>query len=217
MYGNRVDAGRRLARELQCYAGRGDVTILALPRGGVPVGFEVAQALGAPLDVMVVRKLGVPGQEELALGAIASGGVTLLEWDRAEYLRVPPSAVEAVIEREQRELARREKRFRGDRPPPVLEGRTVILVDDGLATGATMTAAARAVRQLNPARVVIAVPVGAAETCEALAREADEVVCPLKPMMLYAVGNWYDDFEQTTDGEVMELLGRNLESSARAN
>jgi len=205
---NRVDAGRSLATKLTAYANRHDVIVLALPRGGVPVGFEVAQELRAPLDVFLVRKLGVPGHPELAMGAIANGGVRVLSDDIIGHLAIPPDAVEEVTSRERIELERRDKMYRGNRPPAVLNDRTVILVDDGLATGATMEAAIRAVRQSEPRRVVVAAPVGAAETCERLATMADEVVCVATPEPFQAVGLWYEHFDQTSDDEVIDLLRR---------
>jgi predicted phosphoribosyltransferase len=203
---DRIDAGRQLATKLLRYAGRPDVLVLALPRGGVPVGFAVAQALEAPLDVFLVRKLGVPGREELAMGAIATGGVRVLNEDVVRHLDIPPEVIDEVTEQEGRELERREQSYRGNRPPPAVAGRIVILVDDGLATGSTMRAAVAALRRQGPARIVVAVPVGAPETCGELAREADEVVCALMPEPFYAVGLWYDDFSQTSDEEVRELL-----------
>jgi len=205
---DREDAGRHLARELERFAGDRDVIVLALPRGGVPVGWEVARALGAPLDIFLVRKLGVPTQPELAMGAIATGGVRVLSEDVVQMLGVTPDVIARVAAREQQELERRERAYRGDRPPPDLRGRTAILVDDGLATGATMRAAARAVRQQEPARVVVAVPVGAAETCDLLRREVDEVVCVRAPQEFRAVGLWYRDFSETTDDEVRGILAR---------
>jgi len=207
-YRDREDAGRRLATELAPYADRDAVVVLALPRGGVPVAFEVARLLHAPLDVLLVRKLGVPGHPELAMGAIASGGVRVLSHDIISQLVVTPEEVEAATAREGVELDRRDRMYRGDRPPTPLAGRTVILVDDGLATGATMEAAIQAVRQSNPARVVVAAPVGAAETCERLRALADEVVCASSPDHFQAVGLWYDRFDQTSDEEVIELLNR---------
>ena len=205
-YPDRRHAGRVLAAELDRYARRRDVIVLALQRGGVPVGYEVARRLGARLDVFIVRKLGFPGHEELAMGAIASGGVTVLSRDLIERFGVPESAVAAAIAREQRELARRERAFRGDRPPLEVAGKIVILVDDGLATGSTMRAAVLAVRRLLPSEIVVAVPVGAAETCRALNELADEVVCAMTPEPFTAVGLWYEQFDQTTDEEVQRLL-----------
>jgi predicted phosphoribosyltransferase len=207
-YRDREDAGRRLATELAPYADRDAVVVLALPRGGVPVAFEVARLLHAPLDVLLVRKLGVPGHPELAMGAIASGGVRVLSHDIISQLVVTPEEVEAATAREGVELDRRDRMYRGDRPPTPLAGRTVILVDDGLATGATMEAAIQAVRQSNPARIIVAAPVGAAETCERLRALADEVVCASSPDHFQAVGLWYDRFDQTSDEEVIELLNR---------
>jgi predicted phosphoribosyltransferase len=203
---DRRDAGRIVAAHLRAYAGRPDVLVLALPRGGVPVGFEVAMALGSPLDVYVVRKLGVPGHEELAMGAIASGGVQVPNPSVLDQLEIPTATLDAVARREGQELARRERAYRDDRPPPVAAGRTVILVDDGLATGATMRAAVAALRLRHPARLIAAVPVGAPETCAQLRREVDELVCVITPDEFYAVGLWYDDFSATTDAEVRALL-----------
>ncbi|HEU4630472.1 MAG TPA: phosphoribosyltransferase [Gemmatimonadaceae bacterium] len=205
---DRTDAGRRLARELAIYADRPDVRVLALPRGGVPVAFEVARALHAPLDVFVVRKLGLPGHEEYAMGAIASGGITVLDTEVVRRFAIPRSAVERVSERERQELERRERRYRGDRPLPEVAGRTVILVDDGLATGSTMRAAVEALRQEQPARLVAAVPIAAPETCDALREEVDDVICAVTPEPFHAVGLWYEDFSQTTDEEVHALLER---------
>jgi putative phosphoribosyl transferase len=213
-YTDRTEAGRVLAGLLREYAGRPDVVVLALPRGGVPVGYEVARALGAPLDVFLVRKLGVPGHEELAMGAIASGGVRVLNPDVVTALRIPRGAVDSVAARELAELERREAAYRGGRPPPEVRGRTVILVDDGLATGSTMRAAAEALRDRGPAWLVVAVPVAAAETCDDFAREVDQVVCARTPEPFYAVGLWYDDFSQTTDDEVRALLARAAEARA---
>jgi predicted phosphoribosyltransferase len=209
LFRDRQDAGRRLASRLAAeHQGRPDVVVLALPRGGVPVAFPVAAVLGAPLDVFVVRKLGVPGYEELAMGAIARGDVRVLHPSVVESLRVPPEVIEAVAEREGRELERRARAYRGDRPYPDLAGRTVILVDDGLATGSSMLAAVRALRRYRPARIVVAVPVAPAETCAKLREEADEVVCAETPRDFAAVGEWYLDFRQTTDEEVRDLLAR---------
>ena len=206
---NRTEAGRLLAERLRGdYAGRDDVVVLGLPRGGVPVAFEVAEALGAPLDVFVVRKLGVPGHEELALGAIATGGTRVLNERLVEALDLPPEWLEAIDAKERRELERRERTYREGRPPPDLAGRTVILVDDGLATGSTMWAAVQAVREEDPARVVVAVPVAEPDVCDALGTAADDVVCVSTPKPLGAVGAWYDDFEQTSDEEVRALLAR---------
>jgi predicted phosphoribosyltransferase len=205
---DRAEAGRLLARALSAYAGRPDVLVLALPRGGVPVAFEVARALGAPLDVFVVRKLGVPGQEELAMGAIAPGGVCVVNDAVVRQLHVAAGAFDAVAAAEARELERRERLYRGGQPPIDVRGRTVILVDDGLATGATMHAAVRALRTQGPAAVVVAAPVGAPETCAALSGPADECVCVLRPAALRGVGLWYEDFTQTGDAEVKELLER---------
>ena len=205
---NRTDAGRRLAEKLAAYANRPDVLVLALPRGGVPVGCEVARALGAPLDVFLVRKLGVPGYEELAMGAVATGGVRVLNDEIVRRLGISEHEIDAAVARELQELARRERLFRGDRPPPDVAGRTVILVDDGLATGATMRAAIRALRQQQPAHIVVAVPTASPDTCEALKAEADDVICAMTPEPFFAVGHWYEDFTQTTDDEVRELLAR---------
>jgi putative phosphoribosyl transferase len=203
---NRAEAGGLLAELLRDYAGRDDVVVLALPRGGVPVGYEVAKALGAPLDVFVVRKLGVPGYEELAMGAIASGGVLVLDRHAIQSLDITEGDVQHAAEAELRELERRESAYRGDREPLDLEGKTVIVVDDGLATGSTMRAVAEAVRQLDPARIVVAVPVAAAETWNELREVLDEIVCAAMPRPFYAVGLWYDDFSQTSDEEVRGLL-----------
>ena len=205
-YRDRADAGRQLATLLASYVDRDDVVVLALPRGGVPVAFEIARALRAPLDVFLVRKLGVPGHPELAMGAIASGGVRVLSHDIIGQLDVMPEEVDAVTEREGVELDRRDRMYRGDRPATPLAGRTVIIVDDGLATGATMEAAIQAVRQSNPARVIVAAPVGAAETCQRLRALADEVVCASIPDYFQAVGLWYERFDQTSDEEVIALL-----------
>jgi len=208
LFADRMEAGEELAKKLMRYADRPDVIVLALPRGGVPVGFEVARALHVPLDVFVVRKLGLPGHEELAMGAIASGGVRVLNHDVIRALDIPEDVIEEVAAAEQQELERRERMYRGDRPPPDVRGRTVILIDDGLATGSTMRAAVAALRQQQPARIVVAVPVGAPETCYEFQQEADEVICARTPEQLYAVGLWYRDFSQTTDEEVRELLER---------
>ena len=204
---NRQRAGELLAAKLIAYAHRSDALVLALPRG-VPVGSALARALHVPLDIFLVRKLGVPGHEELAMGAIASGGVRVLNEDVVQALAIPTALIDRVATREQREIVRREQRYREGQPAPALAGRTVILVDDGLATGATMRAAARAVRYHQPARVVIAVPTAAPETCAALQDEVDEVVCAMTPEPFCAVGLWYADFHQVTDKEVRELLAQ---------
>lgn len=203
---DRVDAGRRLARRLVDLTGRPDLIVLGLPRGGVPVAREVARALRAPLDVLVVRKLGAPGQEELAMGAIATGGVRVLNDELVETLRITDEAIEEAAEREAHELDRRERAYRGDRPPLDLRDRTVILVDDGLATGSTMRAAIEAVRLQRPNRILVAVPTAAPSTCQAFRRIADDVICLITPEPFQAVGLWYEDFAQTTDEEVGELL-----------
>ncbi|MCO5167576.1 MAG: phosphoribosyltransferase [Planctomycetes bacterium] len=217
VYADRAEAGRVLGAHLARALGEGreDVLVLALPRGGVPVAAEVADALDAPLDLMLVRKLGVPGHEELAMGAIASGGVRVLNQEVVDALSISSGVVEEVTRREQAELERRARAYRGDRPPPGLAGRTLVLVDDGLATGATMRAAAGAARQAGPARVVVAVPVAPAETLDALARDADEVVCPATPAPFFGVGQWYVDFDQTTDDEVRDLLAAAWRRRAR--
>lgn len=203
---DRRHAGRVLAHKLGAFADHEDVIVLALPRGGVPVAHEVARALGAPLDLLVVRKLGIPWNEEYAMGAIASGGEQWLDEFVLRELAIPARAVEQVTQRERRELERREQAYRGGRPAPELHGRRVILVDDGLATGATMRVAVRAARRQHPARVVVAVPVAAPEACELLRAEADQVVCAQVPTAFLGVGRWYLDFSQTSDQEVCELL-----------
>jgi erythromycin esterase-like protein/predicted phosphoribosyltransferase len=205
---DRSEAGRLLAAQLTAYSNRSDVIVLALPRGGVPVAYEVARALGAPQDVFVVRKLGVPGHEELAMGAVATGDVRVLNDQVVRALHIPDYVIDAVTAQEQQELRRRERLYRGGRPPPDVRGRTVILVDDGLATGATMHAAIKALRQQQPARIVVAVPTAAPETCETLRAEVDEVICAIMPEPFHAVGLWYEDFSQTTDEEVRDLLAR---------
>jgi predicted phosphoribosyltransferase len=208
---DRSDAGRRLASELRSYEDRPEVIVLALPRGGVPVGFEVMSALHAPLDVFVVRKLGLPWHEELAMGAIAesdSGTVRVLDHDLLRTARVTEAELERVTENERAELARREHLYRGDRPFPDVTGKTVILVDDGLATGSTMRAAVAALRQEKPGRIVVAVPVAALETCNAFRDIADEIICAETPEPFTAVGQWYENFSPTTDDEVHELLER---------
>jgi putative phosphoribosyl transferase len=205
---DRRQAGRILAQHLRSYAGRADVIVLGLPRGGVPVADEVAQALGAPLDVFLVRKLGAPGHEELAMGAIASGDVVVINEEVVRVLKISPEEVTTEVENEREELIRREALYRDGRPAPDVQGKTVILIDDGLATGSTMRAAVTALRQQQPARIVVAVPVGAASTCAELAELADECVCAIAPEDFRAVGLWYDDFAQTGDDEVCDLLAR---------
>jgi putative phosphoribosyl transferase len=205
---DRTDAGQQLAQQLGSFVHRPDVLVLGLPRGGVPVAYAVARALQAPLDVLIVRKLGVPGEPELAMGAIASGGVRVINDDVVAALGITQQTLEEVTEREQQELLRRERLYRGDRPPPDIYGRTVILVDDGIATGATIRAAIALLRRQRPARLVVAVPVAAASTCAELQTEVDEVVCVLAPENFYGVGLWYDEFPQTTDQEIQELLQR---------
>ena len=206
---DRIEAGRLLAEKLGAYAGRPDVTVLALPRGGVPVAFEVARSIGAPLDVFTVRKLGVPGYEELAMGAIAPGGVRVLNTNLVWGLGLIEADVDRVAEKELLELERRERAYRGSRPPLDVSGRTVILVDDGLATGASMRAAVRALRQLRPAEIVVAAPVASRETCDEFREEfGTPCVCALTPFRFDGVGQWYEDFSQTTDEEVRDLLAR---------
>jgi putative phosphoribosyl transferase len=205
---DRHDAGRRLAQFLTKLVDRADVLVLGLPRGGVPVAYEVALALHAPLDIFVVRKLGVPGQEELALGALASGGVRVLNPDVVAAVGISGEAIEAITRREQVELERRERLYRGERRAAEVKGKTVVLIDDGLATGSTMRAAAKALRASGPAKIIVAVPVAARATCEALRAEVDEVVCAEIPARFIAVGEWYEEFAQTTDDEVRELLHR---------
>jgi putative phosphoribosyl transferase len=208
IFKDRVDAGRLLAMQLKEYANQPDLLVLGLPRGGVPVAFEVARALKAPLDVFLVRKLGVPGHEELAMGAIASGDVRILNDMVVKGLNIANEAINQVTERELNELQRRERQYQGDNPGPEVHNHTVILIDDGLATGTTMRAAAIALRQQQPARIIVAVPVAAPETCDEFRDLVDEVVCAVTPRELYAVGLWYEDFSQTSDDEVVELLER---------
>ncbi len=207
-FDDRHEAGQLLARVLTAYKGREDVIVLALPRGGVPVGYEVARELNAPLDVFVVRKLGVPWQPELAMGAIAGDGVEVLNGDVVTAYNIPPHVIRTVAEREGKELKRRLLQYRGDRPFPSLTGKTVILVDDGLATGSTMKAAVKAIRQEHPRMIVVAVPVAATATCKELRHEVEDVICLRTPVDFSAVGVWYDDFTQTTDEEVRHLLGQ---------
>ena len=205
-YKNRSQAGKLLSQQLAHYAGRSDAIVLGLPRGGVPVAYAVARALRLPLDILLVRKLGMPGHEEYAMGAVGSGGVRVLQAGVVEFFQLAPGVIEAVTERELAELSRRERSYRGERPPPRLGGKVAILVDDGLATGASMRAAVEVVRRHDPARIVVAVPVGAPDGCEALAAEVDELVCPRQPPQFRAVSQWYREFDQTTDDEVHELL-----------
>jgi putative phosphoribosyl transferase len=210
---DRADAGRQLAEKLDKYAGREDVIVLGLPRGGVPVAYEVAKRLHAPLDVFIVRKLGVPGFEELAAGAIASGGVRVLNEHVMRAIPHSDAAIEAVTARETNELERREQTYRDNRPPPELRDRVVILVDDGLATGATMRAAVKALRQRGAAKIVVAVPVGPPDTCRELAQEADEAICLSTPDFFQAVGQYYYDFSQTSDEDVRQLLSTAAQTS----
>jgi putative phosphoribosyl transferase len=205
---DRLDAGQQLAARLGAYANRPDVIVLALPRGGVPVAYEVATALHAPLDVFLVRKLGVPGIPELAFGALASGGIVVTNPEVIAELNIRESEIQQVVAREQKELERRERIFRGDRPPLALRHQTVIVVDDGLATGATMRAVVHALRQQSPARVIVAVPTAPREVCAELSREVDELICLMTPQTFYAISVWYEDFGQTSDAEVRELLAR---------
>ena len=211
LFANRRAAGRLLAAKLAAYAKRPDVLVLGLPRGGVPVAYQVAHALGVPMDAFVVRKLGVPGYEELAMGAVATGGVRVLNDEIVKKFGIPDDVIEAVAAREFKELTRRERLYRGGGPPPDVRGKTVILVDDGLATGATMAAAVTALRKLQPARIVVAVPTASPEACEQMRAIADEVVCAITPEPFRAVGRWYEDFSQTTDEEVRDLLARHRE------
>jgi len=215
-FADRVEAGRVLAELLGTYAGRSDVIVLGLPRGGVPVAYEVAQALGTPLDVFLVRKLGAPGQEELAMGAIASGDVVVMNNDVVNALKISPEVVEMEVASERLELERREAIYRGGRPPLDVRDKTVILVDDGLATGSTMRAAVAALRRQEPARIVVAVPIGAPSTCAEVQKIADECICAVTPDHFRAVGLWYDDFEQTDDDEVCTLLARAAQGDPRS-
>lgn len=206
IYRDRTEAGRRLARELETYEGREDVVVLALPRGGLPVGRAVADALDAPLDVLLVRKLGAPFQPELALGAVATGGIRILNENLLRQVRVPDEELEEVTAREWEELERRERAYRGDREPLPVEGRTVIVVDDGVATGSTLRAAVRSLRERGPARIVAAVPVAPADSARELAGEVDEFVCPLTPTTFFGISRWYERFPQLSDDRVRELL-----------
>ena len=207
-YHDRSEAGRRLAQDLERYRGRHDLIVLGLARGGVPVAYEVARALNAPLDVLVVRKLSPPGHEELAIGALASGGYRFVNEDLVQLFGFAPEDMDALAAREQLELEREERELRDGRPLPDVRGKTVILVDDGLATGASMRAAVAAIRGANAAQVVVAVPVAAPDTCDAVAESADDTVCAITPQPFFAVGEWYEDFAQTTNDEVRELLRR---------
>ena len=213
-FADRSEAGRILAGQLAAYRNRADVIVLGLPRGGVPVAFEVARALRVPLDVFIVRKLGVPGYPELAMGAIASGGVSVLNDDVVRDVGVSADQIREVAAIEQRELYRRERAYRGHAAPLSLRGRTAILVDDGLATGATMRAAVKAARRLQVSRVIVAVPVGSAITCQRLRHDADEVICPMVPLHFRAIGEWYDDFSQVSDEQVRDLLAQSLVEAA---
>ena len=216
---DRTEAGRLLGQELKRRLGRNDnLIILALPRGGVPVGFEVAQALDAPLDVFIVRKLGVPGHEELAMGAIATGGVRVLNQDVLRYIPVPQKAIDDVAAREQQELERREGSYRGSRPPLDVHGKTVIVIDDGLATGSTMRAAVAALKKMQPRNIIVAVPVAAQQTCDEFRDEGIDIVCLRTPEPFQAVGLWYEDFSQTSDEEVHEFLNeRNSQNTQPAH
>ncbi|HZQ51367.1 MAG TPA: phosphoribosyltransferase [Bryobacteraceae bacterium] len=213
LFRNRSEAGRALAERVRAVVPDAHPLVLALPRGGVPVAFEVARALNAELDVFLVRKLGMPGEEELALGAIASGGVRVLNKELISYMRVPDDVLEAVTRREQHELERREQMYRKGRPAASVEGRTVVLIDDGLATGASMLAASRALRPQGAARIVVAVPVASRQTCDDFRREVDEIICLATPHPFGAVGIWYEDFAQISDQQVRALL----EEAARGN
>ncbi len=205
---DRAEAGRKLAEDLERYRGRDDLVVLGLARGGVPVAYEVAETLHAPLDVFLVRKLSLPNHEELALGAVASGGYRFVNEEFVELFGVAPDRLDEIAAREQAELERQERDYRGDRPFPEVAGKTVILVDDGLATGASMRAAVAAIRSREPMQVVVAVPVAAPETCDAVAESADDTVCALTPQRFFAVGMWYEDFAQTSDEDVKRLLSR---------
>jgi predicted phosphoribosyltransferase len=205
-FADRAEAGRKLATKLLAYADCPNLLVLALPRGGVPIAYEVARALHAPLDVFIVRKLGVPWDEELAMGAIATGGVRVLSQEATNCSDIPDWVIDDVAKREQKELERRERLYRRDRPAPDIQGRVVILVDDGLATGSTMRAAAIALRRMKPLKIVVAVPVAPPETCEAFRNEVEEVICAITPDPFIAVGAWYSDFPQTSDEEVRQLL-----------
>lgn len=211
LFQDRTDAGQQLAQKLNAYAGRNDVVVLALPRGGVPVAYAVAQALQAPLDVFLVRKLGLPGHEELAMGAIASGGVRILNREVIDAMRIPGEVIDAIIHREQQELARQEQLYRDDNPSPSLQDQVAILVDDGLATGASMAAAVTALRAHEPDEIVVAVPIASAESCEQFAQRVDRMVCLETPNPFFGVGLWYENFTQVRDDEVRNLLTRAAE------
>jgi putative phosphoribosyl transferase len=213
---DRTTAGRVLSEQLRSYA-RSDLLVLGLPRGGVPVAYEIADSLGAPLDVFVVRKLGVPGQEELAMGAIAAGGVRVLDWTTINALGIPQGTIDDVAKREARELVRRERQYRGQRQAPRMTGRTVMLVDDGLATGSTMRAAVDALRAYHPSKIIVAIPVAPADVCEQLRPLVDDLICSMMPEPFYAVGLWYDDFSPVTDRDVRHLLARAAEDREHAN
>ena len=208
IFQDRPEAGRILSRQLEQYKNRPDALVLALPRGGVPVAYEVARALNAPIDIFLVRTLGVPGHEELAMGAIASGGIRILNEDLTRQINIPERIIDAVTAREQQELERRERLYRGERLPPNIRSKTVIVVDDGLATGSTMKAALAALRQQRAAKLIVAVPTAPPETCESLRAYADEVICAVTPDPFLAVGAWYRGFDQTTDDEVRDLIKR---------
>ncbi len=220
LFKNRFTAGQRLAEKLAKYGSQftnEDPLILALPRGGVPVAFEVARALGTQLDVLIVRKIGVPGQSELAMGAIASGQVTVWNDDIIDALGISQARIQKVVDHEEQELIRRERIYRGYRPQPRIEDRTVLLIDDGLATGASMLAAIRATQAQNPKELVVAVPVGSPEACAAISQHVDEMICLEKPSPFYGVGTWYDDFTQTTDQQVYDLLAQTFDQTQNSN
>ncbi|HHF7344103.1 TPA: phosphoribosyltransferase [Legionella feeleii] len=212
---DRYEAGKVIATQLKDYANKPDVIVLALPRGGVPVGYEIAKALALPLDVFIVRKLGVPGHEELAMGAIATGGTTIFNEEIIDDLHISQSAIELILQSEREELKRREIRYRDNMPPPNLQGKTVILVDDGIATGATMRAAIKAILQHKPASIILAVPVIALSTYNEMSALVDKIIYSMKPLNFYAVGLWYDDFSQTTDSEVSDLLKESKKNEER--
>jgi putative phosphoribosyl transferase len=216
LFQDRQDAGRQLAQKLMQYAGQQDVVVLALPRGGLPVAYEVAKALRAPMDIFLVRKLGVPGHEELAMGAISSGGVRVLNSAVVEGLDIPERVIDAVARDEQKELDRREQLYRGDKPPVDIRGRTAILVDDGLATGASMQAAVAGLKAQEPKSIVVAVPTAATETCEAFEQQVSQVICVFTPQPFYGVGLWYKDFSQTTDEEVQSLLAESAQNRSNS-